>query len=99
MSYQSPTALSSQPSQSEPLAPSFPEVQTNPHPADVVVSSSGDTPFMRKPESAIPQDTMLEYLRGYDTVIIVDDSESMSWYGRWAEVMSSTVQDYSNRET
>lgn len=33
-----------------------------------------------------PQDTMLESLRGYDTVIIVDDSQSMSWYGRWAEV-------------
>ena len=38
--------------------------------------------------TVLSQDTMLENLRGYDTVIIVDDSESMSWYGRWAEVMS-----------
>lgn len=33
----------------------------------------------------------LDVLRGFDTFIIVDDSESMSWYNRWQEVGHPSV--------
>ncbi|KAJ3481466.1 hypothetical protein NLI96_g7639 [Meripilus lineatus] len=96
MSYNA--ASSSQPSTSKSMTSSFPDVPTSSLPA-YAPPSYGDTTSSRRDEKSRgmmhqegrPQDTMLESLRGYDTVIIVDDSQSMSWYGRWAEARAALM--------
>lgn len=50
--------------------------------------------YLRTPMRRETLEDVLETLRMYDTVLIVDDSLSMTWDGRWEEVCVSVVFEY-----